>query len=250
MSVESSMTRIVVIPCYNEATRLDPERVLALASVPDIVALLVDDGSTDETLTVLNGIADRSSGAVRVLRLPENMGKGEAVRMGLLHALRDGANVVGYLDADFSTPPAEMVRVLDALRDPNIDVALGARVRLLGRHIDRRPARHLLGRVFATASSLALDLPVYDTQCGAKAMRRTPRLEAALAEPFLSRWAFDVELIGRLSQATPADPSVPDGRIVEVPLAEWRDVGGSRMSGADMAKAAVDLWRIARRLRR
>ena len=79
-----------------------------------------------------------------------------------------------------------------------------------------RRARHYVGRLFATASSLILDMTVYDTQCGAKVLRAGPALRAALATPFHSRWAFDVELLGRLHNGVggadgPARVGVPRG---------------------------------------
>ena len=92
-----------------------------------------------------------------------------------------------------------MARLVDTLADDeHLQVVIGSRVGLLGHDIDRSLRRHYLGRIFATVSSAVLDLPVYDTQCGAKAFRVTPALRAALADPFTSRWAFDVELLGRL----------------------------------------------------
>ncbi len=141
-----------------------------------------------------------------------------------------------------------MVRLARMLVDLPVDVALGARVALLGRRIAGKAHRHWLRRVFAAAASVILGLPVYDTQCGAKAFRRTKALEAALGRPFSARWAFDVELIGRLLAGGPGAPGVPVASFLEVPLREWRDVGGSTLQPADFPLLALELARIARAL--
>jgi glycosyltransferase involved in cell wall biosynthesis len=238
----------LVVPCYNEASRLDVGALDALLTRPEITLLLVDDGSSDTTLRLLRDFAAAHPDRVEVVALSNNAGKGEAVRTGLCRALASGARVVGYVDADFSTPPGEVLALCDELDRSGARVVLGSRVLLLGRRITRRARRHYLGRVFATAAALVLRLPVYDTQCGAKLFRDEPALRRALAEPFVSRWAFDVELIGRLL-------SGPDGSrlaaedFTEVPLQEWHDVPGSKVGMGQMIRAALDLARIAVRLR-
>jgi hypothetical protein len=88
---------------------------------------------------------------------------------------------------------------------------------------------------------------VYDTQCGAKLFKHTPALESALATPFLSRWAFDVELLGRLLCGT---PPVPPERMLEEPLLEWNDVPGSKVGPRDVLMTGVDLVRISRDIAR
>jgi hypothetical protein len=136
-----------------------------------------------------------------------------------------------------------MVRLIERMNRGDVMAVLGSRVGLLGTDIRRRMARHYLGRVFATFASMALNLRIYDTQCGAKLFRDGPALRNALAEPFTSRWAFDVELLGRLVIGLGG----ADG-IVEVPLHEWRDVAGSKLGVGGMARAAVDLAQVAARL--
>ena len=193
---------------------------------------------------LFRSLCARSDGKASWQRLAHNSGKAEAVRQGLLRALDDGAAVVGYLDADLSTPVSEAVRLAAELaQQPEVQVALGSRIRLLGSQLQRTPARHYLGRVFATAASLTLGLPVYDTQCGAKLFRKSPELVQALATPFSSRWAFDVELLGRLLRL-----GIRTEAFLEVPLRSWRDVGGSKLRPLAMARAAWDLLNIQRRL--
>jgi glycosyltransferase involved in cell wall biosynthesis len=244
----------IVVPCHNEEKRLDGERLLGLLARADTELLLVDDGSTDRTRERLIEIAARAPDRVRVHGLERNRGKGEAVREGLLRALASGAAAVGYLDADLSTPPEEMLRLVAALEGPGIQVVLGSRVSLLGRRIERKRARHYLGRVFASVASLALRIPVYDTQCGAKVFLRSPALESALSKPFGSRWAFDVELLGRLLVGENGAPQLDEAAFVEVPLYRWRDVQGSSLSPWQMLEAGKDLlrtaWRIQRRRQR
>jgi glycosyltransferase involved in cell wall biosynthesis len=234
---------IVVIPCFNEADRLNTARVLELLAAPADI-LFVDDGSTDATRPLLEELAAANRDRVRLLALPQNRGKGEAVRAGMRRALEEGAAITGYLDADLSTPPLEMRRVLRALDDHAVDVALGSRVRLLGSRIDRRPLRHYLGRVFGTAASIILQAPIYDTQCGAKAFRKSAALAAALVAPFHSRWAFDVELLSRLLRGSEGAPPLPAAAFLEVPLHEWRDVQGSKLEPPSMLKAGFDLVKI------
>jgi dolichyl-phosphate beta-glucosyltransferase len=235
----------VVVPCYNEAERLDGGPLLAfLDERPEARLVFVNDGSTDATQARLEELAAKRPDRIRVLALDPNGGKAEAVRQGMLAALAEGGRVVGYLDADLSTPPTELPRLLAALDRPGVEVALGARVALLGTDIHRSPVRHYLGRVFASIAAGVLQARIYDTQCGAKLFRASPSLSAALGEPFLSRWAFDVELLGRLLAGNSSTPPLPLAAIVEVPLATWRDVKGSKLGPVAMARSLKDLGMI------
>ena len=245
------MTRcILVVPCFNEAGRLDAARFGELiAARSDLSLLFVNDGSTDGTAKVLASLAAAHPGRVAVLDLQRNVGKAEAVRRGMLDALARGAAITGYYDADLATPAGDMLDIISQAERDGVEAAIGSRVALLGRDIERRATRHYLGRIFATAASAALGLRVYDTQCGAKAFRANAALGEALSEPFLSRWVFDVELIGRLD-AFRREGAEGKGWIVEVPLGGWRDVGASRLRPSAMLRAAADLARIAADLRR
>lgn len=237
-------TRIVV-PCYNEAARLDLAAFAAFVDAQPATSLLfVDDGSRDATLRVLEEFAAQRPDRVEVLALARNAGKAEAVRQGLLRALERGAAFAGFWDADLATPLAAARSFADVLRqDATCRWVIGSRVRLLGRHIERRAGRHYAGRAFATAASLTLGLPVYDTQCGAKLFRADDTLRRCVAEPFISRWVFDVEMIARLRDAIGTE-AIVDGAIREYPLREWRHVGGSKVNGRAFATAALDLARI------
>ncbi len=237
----------LILPCYNEEKRLDPTQVQELLEDPRVSLILVDDGSRDGTRRVLEEIRERNPSLIEIVALTPNRGKGEAVRRGLLRGIEKGASIVAFADSDFATPPGEILRVIDTVADQNADGAIGSRIALAGSSIERSAIRHYLGRVFATAASLALQASFYDTQCGSKAFRVTPRLKSALATPFISTWAFDVELLSRLL----ASPKVQDqrgiGGIVEVPLREWRDIAGSKLKAHAMLRAAVDVLRIGLR---
>jgi dolichyl-phosphate beta-glucosyltransferase len=239
----------MVVPCYNEAGRLDVAAFTAfVASQSNVRLILVNDGSEDETLAVLHAIQAAVGQRVDVLDLDHNGGKAEAVRRGLLHALATDAEFVGYWDADLATPLAACSEFVELLRDrPSLDMVIGSRVLLLGRVIERRAIRHYAGRVFATAASVTLKLPVYDTQCGAKLFRASPRLANVLERRFLTTWAFDVEIIARSGSSSAGYvPETVRDRIYELPLREWRDVAGSKVRWWDFMRALLDLARIYR----
>jgi putative flippase GtrA len=233
----------IVVPCYNEESRLDRAAFGAFIDASDDVGLIfVNDGSSDRTLDVLHELERRRPGRVRVIDQQPNQGKAEAVRVGMLEAMALGAVYAGFFDADLATPLdaiRDLAEVLD--RDASIDIVLGARVALLGRRIDRKATRHYLGRIFATAASLVLGLPVYDTQCGAKMFRVTPVVRDLFERPFGSRWIFDVEIIARYLSGR-GDRR----RLFELPLRSWTDVGDSRVKARDFLRAGGEMAAIYR----
>src|SRR5262245_60342553 len=212
---------VIVVPCYNEGHRLDVATFRTFAAAPHSIAFLfVNDGSTDDTLGVIESLTASEPDRFRVLDLRRNCGKAEAVRQGVLEGLNAKTDYVGFWDADLATPLStirEFIEVADAR--PELEVIIGSRVKLLGRDIDRRPARHYSGRVFATAASVILGLPVYDTQCGAKLFRRSATLPLLFQERFVSRWVFDVEILARLIEARRASSlPQPEQAVYESPL--------------------------------
>jgi glycosyltransferase involved in cell wall biosynthesis len=236
---------VVVIPCYQEEMRLEANAIDVLCA-HDISLLLVDDGSSDGTLALLRRIEARAPDKISVLPLAPNRGKAEAVRLGMVEALARGAAQVGFADADMATPASEVVRLVRALEEsPALIAVMGARIARAGAHIERKHSRHYLGRVFSTLASLVLAHPFYDTQCGAKVFRAGAALSEAVASPFCSRWAFDVELIGRL--LTGPGP-VPFEAFLELPLLDWHDVGDSKMNSWDKLRTTYELGKIARAL--
>jgi len=236
----------IVIPCFNEAKRLDLAAFEQFsAENPETSFLFVDDGSTDDTRRILDGLATRISDRASVLVLERNSGKAEAVRRGVNRALEAEPTYVGYWDADLATP-LPVIREFSQLLEgnPPLQMIMGARVQLLGRRIERSALRHYAGRIAATAISTVLGLRVYDTQCGAKLFRADTAREL-FREPFRTRWIFDAEIIARLIARLGAnsDPSAQDV-VYEVPLHAWMDVRGSKIGPGDYLRAAVDLVRI------
>jgi dolichyl-phosphate beta-glucosyltransferase len=242
----------VVVPCYNEADRLQPLRFSEfLSECRQIDFLFVNDGSSDGTLGVLEALRAKHPNRIEVLDKQVNRGKGEAVRSGLLHTMARGhVTYTGFWDADLATPLNVVPQLLAKLiEEPELEMVFGSRVRLLGHAIHRRAVRHYLGRCFATAVSIVLGLPIYDTQCGAKLFRITPALQSILASPFETRWIFDVEVIARFLAFHNKDASFALHGIYEKPLPRWDDVAGSKVRPTDFFVAFYELLKIRKTFR-
>jgi glycosyltransferase involved in cell wall biosynthesis len=230
-------TVCLIVPCFNEARRLD---LKALANAPaGVTCLLVNDGSRDGTGELLDR---HQSDVLRVLHLPHNVGKAEAIRQGVLHARQVGllnhVEWVGYWDADLATPLSEVSNFLayESLEPVRADGIVGSRIYKLGSRIARSYLRHFLGRWFATLARILLRLECYDSQCGAK-LFRIEHVERAFSEPFISRWIFDVEVLMRLRER----------RLIECPLRTWSDVAGGKLNLLNVAlPTLMDLLRIRR----
>jgi len=247
-----SIRLIVVIPCFNEAKRLDVKSFLDFFQKEQGVGgLFVNDGSTDETLDILNKMALELPGQIHVLHLEKNAGKAEAVRRGFLKGFEMDPLFIGYLDADLAAPLTCILELERLLADGQRDVAIGSRVAMLGRKVERQGIRHAAGRIFATASSFVLQLKIYDTQCGAKLFRLNERLRRVFSFSFTVNWVFDIEIFarfiitGRLKETF----SPLEDIAVELPLQEWTAKSGSKLGMKDFLVSAFDLLKIFRIVR-
>jgi dolichyl-phosphate beta-glucosyltransferase len=237
----------LIIPCYNEAGRLESDKFLNfILDNKDLDLFFVNDGSRDSTPEILENLSASAPLRIFLLTLETNKGKAEAVRQGFLSAMLKPYTFFGYWDADLSTPLDVLIKFLRILEEnPSLLLIMGARVKLLGRNIDRKKMRHYLGRVFATLTSLLLRFSVYDTQCGAKLFRNNEIIKEIFSYPFISKWIFDVEILARLSQSLNLSKNQLGNRIIEYPLDSWREVEGSKLKTAHFVTGGIDLAKLA-----
>jgi dolichyl-phosphate beta-glucosyltransferase len=237
-------TCCIIIPCYNESARLDEERIERyLGEGLGTVLVFVNDGSTDNTSERLHTLRDQHPERIFVLDLEANSGKAEAIRQGMFFALRDIKPVLaGYMDADLSAPFGEMNQLFSYLfQHETVEVVFGSRVKRMGSQIERTPARHYFGRILATCISVLLGLPVYDSQCGAKAMTAV-KAATLFKEEFITSWLFDVELLYRHKILYGTARTLRE--VYEYPLYEWTESRGSKIRFIQLLAIPFDMARI------
>jgi glycosyltransferase involved in cell wall biosynthesis len=237
------MKTLLIIPCYNEENRLPIDELIQFIERENtgLTFLFVNDGSTDNTIKILNDLADKYS-VVKVLDLQQNVGKAEAIRTAMLKYTSDEFDYIGYFDADLATPLAEVNQFIAKAEKFDPIILMGSRVKLLGiTDIKRKWYRHYFGRVFATIASNMLKIPVYDTQCGAK-MIKSSVVKELFAAPFISSWLFDVEILFRLKKLP--DYRINKTPIIELPLSKWEEKGESKIPFTYLFKIPIELIRI------
>jgi dolichyl-phosphate beta-glucosyltransferase len=232
----------IVIPCYNEASRLQASTFLNFAdSHPDIYFFLVNDGSTDTTRDLLVQMRRLNDRQFNFLSRDENRGKGASVREGILESLNwQQFEFVGYFDADLATPLIEIDWLLHHLMvEPLPRMAFGSRKKTEDNIIERNTLRHILGRLYAAFVTSSLGLKVHDTQCGAKIFRAS-LARKVFQQPFIDRWLFDLEVFCRMKK-------LKDGNSVlfkEVVLRQWTEMGDSRIRIIDFLSLPVKTAKI------
>jgi dolichol-phosphate mannosyltransferase len=220
----------LILPTYNEAENVEKiltaaGEVLSGAAPEGFRVLVVDDGSPDGTGAIADAMAERHDW-VRVMHRTEKGGIGPAYLAGFGHALDNGAGYVMEMDSDFSHDPADLARLLEAVRG-GADLALGSRYIPGGEVRDWGLLRKVISEGGSAYARVVLGLKVRDLTGGFKCFRREV-LEAIRFEEVRSRgYAFQVELTYRAVQA--------GFRVTEVPIVfRDREEGQSKMS-----------WRIA-----
>lgn len=215
-----SLTYSIVIPAYNESTRLGAtlEKVLAYVRAQnwDAEVLVVNDGSRDNTADIVRAFAAKDP-TLHLIENPGNRGKGYSVRNGMLHAQ---GKIVLFTDADLSSPIEEAPKLFAAL-ESGADIAIGSRWLRAETQTQRQPLhRQLFGRIFNLLLRLTLGLHFADTQCGFKAFRR-PAVEAIFPLQKIERWGFDPEILFLARKL--------GFKVKEVPVA-WGHSGDTRIN--------------------
>jgi len=220
----------LVVPTYNEAVTVEAIADTALAELPEPRHLLiVDDDSPDGTGGIADRLAERDP-EIEVLHRPRKEGIGPAYVAGFKRALAAGADVVMQMDADFSHDPADLPRLLAALR--GADLAIGSRYVDGGDVADWGLLRRAISRGGGSYARIMLGVPVNDLTGGFKAFRREVLEAIGLDAMDTVGYAFQVETTYRAIKA--------GFRVAEVPIT-FRDrrVGDSKMTGRIVLEAAL-----------
>ncbi|MBW3601873.1 MAG: polyprenol monophosphomannose synthase [Actinobacteria bacterium] len=228
---------MVVVPTYEEAATIERvvQGVLACAGDAGLAeALVVDDASRDGTGALAERLAERDE-RIHVLHRPAKAGLGSAYRDGFRWGLSRGYTSLCQIDADLSHDPADLPRLLRALR--GADLVVGSRYVPTGDVADWSPARVALSRGANRAVRLLTGLPVHDATSGFRVFRRTVLDTLSLGSVRSDGYAFQVEMALRTWR---------EGfRVVEVPIVfVERCAGSSKLSWAVAAEAAarLPLW--------
>ena len=224
---------LVVIPTYNERDNIGKIVQRLHTALPDVHALVVDDGSPDGT----GRLADEMAAAddrVHVLHRTEKAGLGAAYVAGFRWALDRGYAVVVEMDADGSHAPEDLPRLLDALRDA--DLVLGSRYVPGGSTVNWPKYRELISRGGNVYSQIALGAKVKDITGGFRAFRAEVLDRLKLNTVASQGYCFQIDLAWRTIEL--------GYRVVEVPITfTEREVGESKMSGNIVREA---LWRVTK----
>ena len=234
----------IVVPCYNEEKRLPYDTFLAFAIMnPDVLLCLVNDGSKDNTLSVLRELEKESPNNVIVYDLEKNSGKSEAVRQGMLYVHKNyKASMIGFLDADLATTFDEWLDMAKYKEKyPQFGAIVGSRIQRMGANIKRDDNRSLLSSIVKKFIKVILKTQFQDTQCGAKIFQRN-LVPFFFDKPFMTPWLFDVEIFLRLQKKF-GKTTLQKG-VIEFPLMNWTEVGDSKLKFKDSIKIPLQLLKL------
>lgn len=234
----------VVIPCYNEESRILSEEFKRFVhSNLGYHLCFVNDGSTDNTLEVLKELAKGKEEYISVYDCSKNGGKAEAVRLGMLHlAKQKQFNFIGFLDADLSTNFKDFDDLVQTISNSEYKIVSGSRISRMGADIAKDSARAIISKTINYFIRKTLGMEFMDTQCGAKIMSKDV-VENTFQNKFLTKWLFDVEILMRMKKIYGKDQV--QQYLCEQPLNRWEHVDGSKISFRDSMSIVAQIGQIA-----
>ena len=224
----SNMKTGIIIPCYNEADRINQIAFLHFIKQHSEYHLcFVNDGSKDETIKVLNRLKRNANDRISVVDVKRNGGKAAAVRAGARYLYtREDIEYIGFMDADLSTDFDDFKALVDKLKSDDKLVSVFGSRNLGNGDIQRKGDRGVLSKIVGFCIKMILGLPITDTQCGAKVFRKEI-IPIIYGKPFVSRWLFDVEIFIRLKKHFGSKRVM--NHIHEQALMRWIHEEGSKL---------------------
>ena len=234
----------VVIPCYNEEKRLRHKEFTDFIDKNSGYHLcFVNDGSTDQTLKVLNDLRNEREDFITVYNCKENGGKAEAVRQGmLLMSKKEDLDYIGFLDADLSTDLTDFDDLVSTIENSNYKIVSGSRIRRMGANITKESARSIISLTINFIVRKILSMDFKDTQCGAKIFHKDV-IGISFDKKFVTKWIFDVEIFRRITLHFGLKKTKEI--LCEQPLNRWIHVDDSKLSMKDSIKIVGQLGQIA-----
>ncbi len=240
------MENAIVVPCYNEAGRLDLESFEEFLNQNNNYSIcFVNDGSSDNTLDVLKSFQAKSPSRIYVYDAPHNNGKAEAIRAGVNFVLKNTqARKIGFMDADLATGFEDYENLADSLEDDigTEGMVIGSRTRVNTANINRTAFRSASSNIFNVIIQWIIGLKINDTQCGAKVFTRTTA-NSLFQKEFISKWLFDIELLMRMRNKYGKTNML--SKFKEVSLKKWTEVEGSKITMKDAIHFPIQLIKIA-----
>ena len=219
----------IIIPCYNEESRLDRTQVKKLADLHDLHIYLANDGSNDKTQQLIDTICSENLNCFAI-NYQKNEGKSATIYKSINEInLQNEYEYIGYFDADFSTPSEELIKMINYIETNNTDFIFASRIKTLNASIIRKTHRHIIGRSILSIINFKHKLEIYDTQCGCKIFSKQMITEG-FKDSFLTTWLFDVEVFVRLKNKNLLKQGT------EFPIKQWRDVEGSKLKMSHFPK--------------
>lgn len=229
----------IIFPAYNESKRIGK----TIKSFNEFISnkdlsyefIIVDDGSTDNTSEFLNSLHDKIPN-LRVITMPQNKGKGAAVREGMLAA---NGEIRLFSDADGSTPIEELDKLLTPLISQDCDIAIGSRYLDNSNIAKKQPFyRRVWSRLANRIIQKTLLPGIVDPHCGFKAFKS----EAAIAifnESKVNEWSFDLEVLALAKSMK--------YKVAEIPV-KWAHDEQSKGKLSHLPKEILNVYRIKKRI--
>lgn len=202
----------MIIPAYNEQDRIGKkldDLKETLIKKYDIRIIVVSD-STDNTNRIVSSYASKYKQIRLIIVGNSKVGKGNAIIEGLKIAYTERADIIGFSDADLSVSGNELIKLLESLKDKNIDCVIGSRY-VNGSQIIGRPklSRFVASRCYNILVNLLFDFKYKDTQCGAKFFKRNV-LGRILDNLYVRDMSFDINLLYEMKKH--------DFNVIEIPV--------------------------------
>ena len=237
----------IIIPCFNEMNRFDFSKWShTVTRFENVDWWFIDDGSVDRTHEIIKDLTLLQNAFV--IRLNQNFGKANAIRLGMMEAINHSYTTaknyysLGFLDSDNAFDDFDISMLIEQTESKfnhDFQIVISSRVALSGRKIIRKKSRHYLGRIIYTLISWGWETSPYDTQSGFKLFKLDDNLKQCLNAKFNTRWFVDIELMMRISLIRNNLVN-----IWEVPLNYWKDVEGSKISFTKFPQIIFEIFRI------